>query len=67
MRWSRSNPRDTSPRELADVFSHQARRRVEQKFREVWANDDALTYTAARHFLDDHFTWLEDDLVPMKW
>ena len=56
-------PTQTGPRELADVFSRQARRRVEQKFREVWANDDDATYQTARHFLDDHFLWLEEGMV----
>lgn len=59
----RKAPTQTGPRELADVFSRQARRRVEQKFREVWANDDDVTYQAARHFLDDHFLWLEEGMV----
>jgi alkylation response protein AidB-like acyl-CoA dehydrogenase len=59
----KKNPSDTSPRELADVFSRQARRRVTQKFHEIWANDDDATYQAARHFLDDQFLWLEDGMV----
>jgi len=59
----RKDPAQTGPRELADVFSRQARRRVEQKFREVWHNDDTATYTTARHFLDDHFRWLEEGMV----
>jgi hypothetical protein len=59
----RKDPAQTGPRELADVFSRQARRRVEQKFREVWHNDDTVTYTTARHFLDDHFRWLEEGMV----
>ncbi len=59
----RKDPKQTGPRELADVFSRQARRRVEQKFREVWHNDDTATYTTARHFLDDHFRWLEEGMV----
>ncbi len=59
----RKNPSQTGPRELADVFSRQARRRVEQKFGEVWHNDDVATYTTARHVLDDHFRWLEEGMV----
>lgn len=59
----KQNPAQTGPRELADVFSRQARRRVEQKFREVWANDDVATYATARHFMDDHFLWLEEGMV----
>ncbi len=59
----KKNPSQTGPRELADVFSRQARRRVEQKFHEVWHNEDVATYTTARHLLDDHFRWLEDGMV----
>jgi alkylation response protein AidB-like acyl-CoA dehydrogenase len=59
----KKSPTETGPRELADVFSLQARRRVEQKFREIWANDDSVTYQAARHVLDDHFLWLESGVV----
>ena len=59
----RKDPRQTGPRELADVFSLQARRRVSQKFREIWGNDDVATYQTARHFLDDHFVWLEEGMV----
>jgi len=60
---TRKNPADRGPEELADVFSRQARRRVEQKFREVWANDDDATYRTARHLLDNQFPWLEDGIV----
>ncbi|MEO8635252.1 MAG: acyl-CoA dehydrogenase family protein [Gemmatimonadales bacterium] len=58
-----AQPTQTGPRELADVFSRQARRRVEQKFRDVWSNDDVATYATARHVLDDHFLWLETGMV----
>jgi alkylation response protein AidB-like acyl-CoA dehydrogenase len=59
----KKSPQETGPRELADVFSRQARRRVEQKFHELWANDDDVTYQTARHVLDDHFLWLESGIV----
>jgi alkylation response protein AidB-like acyl-CoA dehydrogenase len=59
----KAQPTQTGPRELADVFSRQARRRVEQKFREVWSNDDLATYATARHVLDHHFLWLEAGMV----
>ena len=57
------NPRETGPRELADVFAQQARLRVEQKFHDLWHNTDTATYTTARHVLDDHFRWLEEGIV----
>ncbi len=59
----RKDPRETGPRELADVFARQARLRVEQKFQELWHNTDTVTYTTARHVLDDHFRWLEEGIV----
>ncbi len=59
----KKSPAETGPRELADVFSRQARRRVEEKFRAIWANDDDVTYQTARHVLDDHFLWLEEGIV----
>jgi hypothetical protein len=62
----RRNPGDTGPQELADVFCCQARRRVEQKFGEIWFNDDTATYATARHFLDHQFPWLEEGMVREK-
>ena len=59
----KKNPRETGPRELADVFSQQARLRVEQKFHDLWHNTDTATYTTARHVLDDHFRWLEEGII----
>jgi hypothetical protein len=62
----KKNPRETGPRELADVFAQQARLRVEQKFNDLWHNTDTVTYTTARHVLDDHFRWLEEGIVREK-
>lgn len=49
--------------ELADLFSRQARRRIDRKFDEVWANDDGLTYRTAQDLLSDRFAWLEQGVV----
>jgi alkylation response protein AidB-like acyl-CoA dehydrogenase len=49
--------------ELADVFSRQARRRVRDKFRAVFRNDDAPTYAAAQHLLRGEYAWLEQGTV----
>ncbi len=62
----RKNPNQTGPRELADVFSQQARLRVEDKFRAIWRNADVATYATARHVLDDHFRWLEEGVVRLE-
>ncbi|MFL5506737.1 MAG: acyl-CoA dehydrogenase family protein, partial [Gemmatimonadales bacterium] len=49
--------------ELADLFSRQARRRVADKFRDVWSNEDLPTYAAARKVLDGTYSWLERGMV----
>jgi alkylation response protein AidB-like acyl-CoA dehydrogenase len=50
-------------RELADLFAHQARRRADRLFHELWANDDADQYTAAQKVLDGRYTWFEADVL----
>ena len=57
------NPGDESPRELADLFCRQARRRVGEKFHAIWANDDDMAYRTARRVLDNRYAWLEEGLV----
>jgi alkylation response protein AidB-like acyl-CoA dehydrogenase len=59
----KKNPGDTSPLELADVFCRQARRRVNDKFRDIWFNDDVRTYAVARKVIDDKLEWLEAGIV----
>ncbi len=50
-------------RELADLFAHQAHRRADKLFHELWANDDADNYTAAQKVLDGRYTWFEADVL----
>jgi hypothetical protein len=50
-------------RELADLFAHQARRRADRLFHELWANDDADQYRAAQKVLDGRYTWFEADVL----
>src|SRR3954462_8830451 len=45
--------------ELADVFSKQARRRVDALFHELWANDDDDNHALSDRVLDGAHTWLE--------
>ena len=59
----RKNPGDRSPIELADVFSRQARRRVEDRFGAVFNNDDIATYKVARKVLDGAYPWLEEGII----
>ena len=55
--------RGRSAVELADVFSRQARRRVREKFRAVFVNDDQVTYATAQRVLRGEHLWLETGVV----
>ena len=45
--------------DLADVFCHMARRRIDGHFRSLFDNEDEETYRMAQRFLADEYTWLE--------
>src|SRR5213083_1110406 len=47
-------------RELADVFARQARRRVDDLFGALWANEDDANHAVALRVLDGAHTWLEE-------
>ncbi len=49
--------------ELADLFCAQARRRADQLFRELWANDDADGHVAAERLLDGRYDWFCDEVL----
>jgi alkylation response protein AidB-like acyl-CoA dehydrogenase len=49
--------------ELADLFSRQARRRVEELFAALFSNDDVQAYGLAQGVLDNRFTWLEEGVL----
>jgi alkylation response protein AidB-like acyl-CoA dehydrogenase len=59
----RKSEADRSPLELADVFCHHARVRIEKLFSDVRSNADAETYALARGVLDRRFAWLENGIV----
>src|SRR3954451_7025908 len=48
--------------ELADVFAKQARRRVDQLFDALWANDDDANHELALRVLDGAHTWVEQGI-----
>jgi alkylation response protein AidB-like acyl-CoA dehydrogenase len=50
-------------RELADLFSRQARRRADVLFDELWHNDDDLNTKRAFGVLDGRYTWVEEGIV----
>ncbi len=49
--------------ELADLFCNQARRRTDRLLHDLWFNDDAANYAAARKVLDGRYTMFERDLI----
>jgi hypothetical protein len=52
------------PMELANVFCLHARRRVDERFRAVLANDDKATYRLSQRVLRGEHSWLERGIVP---
>ena len=59
-------PADRTPVELADLFCRQARRRVRQRFDDLFDNDDGATYAVARDALDGRLGWLEEGIVALE-
>ncbi len=55
--------RQTEAVELAELFCHQARRRADRLFHDLWANDDDENYAAAQRVLDCRYAWLEDGVA----
>ena len=55
--------RGASAVELADVFSRHARRRIEERFRTVFDNEDVATYDLAQGVLRSEHSWLEQGMV----
>jgi alkylation response protein AidB-like acyl-CoA dehydrogenase len=59
------DPSNRGPVELADLFCRQARRRVHDKFEDVFFNDDARAYRVAQKVLKGAHAWLERGIVRM--
>jgi ACAD9/ACADV-like protein len=55
--------RADSARELADLFCHQARRRADALYRELWSNDDDEAYALAQKVLDGRHRWIEEGVA----
>ena len=60
---AKKDPSNRGPVELADVFSRQSRRRVNQLFGSVFSNDDDRTYRLAQSVLKGEQAWLEEGIV----
>ena len=57
------DPANRGPVELADLFSRQARRRVEERFAAVFDNDDVAAYTVAQQVIRNEHAWLEQGMA----
>ncbi|HET7427346.1 MAG TPA: acyl-CoA dehydrogenase family protein, partial [Gemmatimonadales bacterium] len=57
------DPANRGPVELADLFSRQARRRIEDRFAAVFDNDDVATYGVAQQVIRQEHTWLEQGMA----
>jgi len=55
--------RKTEATELAQLFCLQAKRRADNLFHDLWANDDDARYTAAQKILKGQYTWLEQGIT----
>jgi hypothetical protein len=49
--------------DLADVFCRTSRRKIAERFRTLFANDDVVIYRTAQRVLADEFLWLEEGVV----
>ncbi|HEX2087640.1 MAG TPA: acyl-CoA dehydrogenase, partial [Solirubrobacteraceae bacterium] len=49
--------------ELADLFCRQARRRVDDLFGQLFANDDDAGYAVAMQVLEGRHTWIEEGIL----
>jgi alkylation response protein AidB-like acyl-CoA dehydrogenase len=48
---------------LADAFCRLARRRINERFRAVFGNDDPVIYRTAQRVMADDLVWLEDGII----
>jgi len=59
----KKDPANRGPVRMADVFSRQSRRKVNQLFGSVFHNDDDRTYRLAQSVLKGQEAWLEEGMV----
>jgi len=62
----KKDPANRGPFRMADVFSRQSRRKVNQLFRSVFHNDDDRTYRLAQSVLKGQEAWLEEGMVRLQ-
>jgi alkylation response protein AidB-like acyl-CoA dehydrogenase len=49
--------------DLADMFCSLARRRIRDRFRALFRNDDVAVYRTAQRVLSNEFVWMEEGLI----
>ena len=59
------NPGERGPLRLADLYCRHARAKIRRLFREVFDNDDVVTYKVAQEVLQGRHAWLEQDVPPL--
>ena len=57
-----AEPGQTGPLRLADLYCRHARRIIRESFRNVFDNDDRITYRVAQEVLQGKHAWLERDV-----
>jgi len=60
------DPANRGPVELADLFSRQARRRIEDRFAAVFDNDDVAAYAVAQQVIQGQPAWLEQGMARVE-
>ena len=65
-RMRRTIPATGRPITLADRFCRHARRRIAQRFDELFDNEDSVTHKLARGVLEGRYTWLEEGVVGLN-
>ncbi len=66
MMMVRKDPANQGPVRMADLFSRQSRRKVNQLFGSVFHNDDDRTYRLAQGVLKGQDVWLEEGMVRLR-
>ena len=62
----KKEPANQGPVRMADVFSRQSRRKVNQLFGSIFHNDDDRTYHLAQGVLKGQEAWLEEGMVRLE-
>jgi len=66
MMLTKQDPENRGPMQMADLFSRHSRRKVKALFRQVFRNDDDVTYRVAQQVLKGEHRWLERGIAGWK-